>query len=365
MGWGNWGRSLLVLGLLCSLGGNGQASEVPGVGENLLSGLIRFSIGLPRAEVKNQGQFPYCGLFAVTSWLEIWREGEQVGTSVPVGPALDPAFLAVAYNYEFGAGVDGTNPLWLINSVQKWGVIPVGSVPVDRKAVTWPIANWAEVHKQLIDIDQARNTLEARYTHPSVSYPFTGAEYLEKVVRINLRHSKMYWAPQREKYPKGFPQPQGKRTPMTFRYGTQDLTQAHALQLAGQLGMVSNWVVREGADIYESLVNQLYTYHPVLVSVNVGLAKEDLWRLRNLIPGSLVPENTGSLAMHSMVAVAHCDLSDNEPVCERLRKVVEKTEDKEGIILHNSWGPKANDSGYVFVGRRQLISILRDGFLEK
>jgi hypothetical protein len=72
----------------------------------LLAASVTGEIGLPSArEIRSQGNYSYCSLHSVVSFLELW--GNSLRDPIKSLPSSDPALIGVAYNLEVGNGVGG------------------------------------------------------------------------------------------------------------------------------------------------------------------------------------------------------------------------------------------------------------------
>src|SRR5690606_16390398 len=72
------------------------------------------------SEIKDQGETPYCGLYAMASLLELWGKAGRPSSAFP---AVDASYLAVGYNRMVSGGSGGTSPIWLQATTQIFGAV--------------------------------------------------------------------------------------------------------------------------------------------------------------------------------------------------------------------------------------------------
>lgn len=362
--WGSWvQRCLWTCALFLSLGLGGERRAHAG-GFDLqflvsLSLLGEVSLQ-PTQNISSQAQYPFCGIFAMSSFLELWGGQRQGVRPVPV----DPAYLAVGYNREVGSGSEGTRMKWLSYIVAKYGAIPQGARFAEKVEVaTWPLPNWRDNHNKLLEATAADEVLSRKYIHEEMKAPFTGADYLEEEIRVDFRRFRTFWTNHRETYRKS----DEVEVPAVYRQAEKKSREESMDAALKKWGIDASEPEVSPGRLFDLTVAQLEEHHPVLVSLNPDLVLERFGSYRLIGEGDLSPTGKGLYSTHAVVAVGHCDdLKSKDPLCSRFTAAMAKQSIPECLVLQNSWGEHSHEKGYVCISRRAMARMfLRTSVLEK
>ncbi len=288
-----------------------------------LSGLLVFvvlsfqslhaDVGLGPVPIKHQGRTPYCGLYSMSSFIELWAN--SVPRSEPI-PSLEPGFLAVAYNALIGSGRRGTLLNELLSATRQYGIIPRRSwhqenLPFPERGV---MDGWRWAHRSVIDLDVSYRILDALYKVGS-DRRSTGLAYLEETIGMDLSSAQV------EQY---------------------------------------------SPDLYNRIVHRLYSRTPVLVGVDLGAISGNFGSYEAVgvsdVHGD--SEHEDEHRLHAMVALAHCNRPDSpRGVCQRFAQEMRDLKIPECLVLQNSWGPEVHNRGLVCLSKKATEEVLTAALL--
>jgi hypothetical protein len=319
---------------------------------------------LPLAqEIKAQGKYPYCTLFAASTYLELWGTSQRAFQN-PL-PSLDPAYLAVSYNLAVGSGAHGTKPLWLLAVVQEYGIIP-RSASIETSDNFWPLGDWKEAHQSLMPASMANLILMSSFRSPDHGETFSGKAYVENVVRFRLSELVPFRSVIEDDENEWFDAQTSEEEEVilhpTYRIPYAKLSVG--MKRALKQNQVPDWTYVEPQRMYHLAVQQLSEDSPVLVSVNARATRKRLRTYDVISPEDV--ETGRTTGRHTMVAVGHCDkTTTSDPLCERFGETMREERVKECIVLQNSWGENSNSGGYVCVSPIAWNTMIRDTYVWK
>ncbi len=301
--------------------------------------------------VHDQTHYPFCGLFAMSSFLELWGKQSNDEPRMSSVPPIDPAYLAVAYNREVGSGSHGSRALWLNYVVSKYGAIPQGSRSFHENRVLWPVPAWRDKHMGLFDVDVADSILDEDFLHKSSRSSFTGVSYLDNVIRINFHD----FEPLRNTYSEKTKVVPSQEAPAKLRMDSgADLEKAMESRLK-DAGFSTTFAKTEPHLIYELILDQLDQSRPVQLALNPGLVRGAFRNYRLIGTEQLLPEGEGTDESHAMVAVGYCDGKiPRSQMCSQFDHLMQINDVNECVVIQNSWGSDANSKGYLCVSRLAL-----------
>jgi hypothetical protein len=323
------------------------------------------STPLPR-DLKDQGKFPYCGIYALATFLEVWGSATHTGQAFP---PIDEAFLSYGYNRVIGSPGIGTHPMWLSITTQIFGAIPKGSKYLGKDAA-WPRRNWEKENLELLPTSVTDPVLTGKYTYGRSNTQFTGQTFLRDVVRIDLRNFYGLHTNFEEKYRSQVSPDEEESFEVPFRMGDIESTGQNMQLLAQKIGGDTRMAVVPPEVLYKAAKAQLYARRPVYLAINAGLTRDKFRKYGLIVGRHLYPENQGYLGPHAVVAVAHCDKTNSvDRICQRFNRYLELGHVDECIAVQNSWGPDVNHQGYFCLApdawRRVVTAILLDKSLVK
>jgi hypothetical protein len=359
-------RALFAAALVCLFARNARADVLNGfelfpIFDQSTSEGSAWEVSAPLAvEMKDQKRFPYCGLFAMATFLEIWGDATRTGY---VFPPIDESYLSLGYNRVVGSPGRGTAPTWLGVSTAIFGAIPKGA-KLDGSA-TWPIPNWRKENMKLLPTSVTDPLLTGKYTFGRQKIAFTGPSFLKEIVRIDLRNFIALHTDYEEKT-KGQGSPDEEETvDVKLRLGDIETTAKNMQLLAQKIGSETRMGVVAPDVLYKATVAQLSSRHPVYLSINAGLTKDRFRKYGVVADQHLVPIGQGFAGPHAVVAVAHCDKNNSvDRICRRFNRYLDQRAVKECIAIQNSWGPDANEQGFFCIApdawKRVAQAILLD-----
>lgn len=321
-----------------------------------------WEVSLPSAEeIKDQGKYPYCGIYAMSSYLELWAKGGRPSAAFP---SVDPAFVAMGYNRLVANGDAGTNAFFLSVTTQMFGAIPAGSLPSDSSSKVWPLGDWRESHRAFMKVDALDLILKAKYAHRSASEPFNGNEYLSNYTRINFRSLVHVFSNYQEKLKKD--NDPGNDMKPQWRDGDFAKAAVTMEALAKKLEMNTQFLQGPPSAVYKVAVAQLYRRRPVYLGFNVGLTMERFRNYRVIAGRDLVEPGEGKMASHAVVLVAHCDQKEsNDHICKMFAPYMTQRKVTECVVVQNSWGADVHDKGYVCLSPEAFNRMGRSVVIEK
>jgi hypothetical protein len=280
----------------------------------------------------------------MSTFLEHWGNAERGARRLAV-PTLDPAYLALAYNYEVGSGGGGTVATWLDYVVDKYGVVPEKSYPAAGNTFRWPERDWTSKHSALVDSKAAAVILEGSFANDNITIDFTGRRFLEDVVQIRLKDFTWFNSSYQEKFAGAAELPDKPPVFRNVRGESINDTMDRKLAKAGYDNRQSN---RSPGEMYAAIKRQLDTEHPVLLSIIPGLINRPLSQYRVVeAREALVDVGKGQDGLHSVVAVGYCDHREPvAPICEAFEPELKLRDVEECLVIQNSWGPAAHEKGY-------------------
>jgi hypothetical protein len=306
--------------------------------------------------IKNQGPYPYCGLYAFTAFLELWSSREGVDNKFE---ELDPAFLAMAYNAEVGDGNNGTTSSYLLSLVQKYGVVPVGAAFRRNSKFEWPLSDWRESHKKLMDVHELNERLNGSYWLDGEWR--SAAEYFKRhigkgftsLLKVNSRYSE----PLKQEPSDGT---------VSLLRSSPEVVEKRMNAMANGSGFSEAVYHRSPGAIFTMSVVQLFDGYPVLYSANSSMVSGDAFGQSTVIDSSdLVAPGNATNSSHALVGVAYCDTNvSNTEFCSPFSAQMQKRNLDECIVFQNSWGTSRNDKGYVCVSRDAFARMIRSAYLK-
>ena len=327
-------------------------------------GNVMWEMSLPSArEIKDQQKYPYCGLYAMSTYLEVWARGGKPSFAFP---SLDPAFLAMGYNRVASNGAAGTNPLWLSISTQLFGAIPANSKIADsgQNQAAWPLQDWREAHKSLMDTKALDSILTANYAYSGIDRQFTGHEYLTDSIKVDFGQLITVHSNHQEKYKDN--DDEKDKPKVEFRAGDFSTTVEHMANLGEKAGIDTDALLGSPEDVYKTVVAELYNNRPVFLSFNVGVVKTKFREYRVVAESDLVPEGEGKAAGHALVAVAHCDKQvTRDRICSLFGPYMKVKKVEQCVVVQNSWGPEVNARGYVCIAPEAFYRMDKAAIVER
>lgn len=336
----SWGKFLSMAGACLGLASPAPAWEVS-LGRTL--------------DISNQESFSYCSLYSMASFLELYAKATK-----PQSPsvAIDPGYLATAYNHEVGNGVAGAFTQDIIYLVQKYGAIPKASHYADSVTddkLNWPLSDWRKAHEGLMPLDFTAKALGAEYTHPEVKGRFTGKSFLQDNVGVDFRDWSLVTSNYRETCKSRSTEEGPKELYRGESYG------AVAKQLDKEregLGFKKEAIDEAPGLITSLLTVHLYQKKPALLSIRTGFIK-NFSSKRVVTTHDLAAENEGRCGTHIGVAVGHCHKKASpSSLCGPFQKELEASGASECIVFQNSWGKDSNEKGYACLTRNALERVL-------
>ncbi len=318
------------------------------------------------SEVKNQKRFPYCGLFAMATFLEIWGDATRTGY---LFPPIDESYLSLAYNRVVGSPAMGTSPTWLTVTTAIFGAIPKGS-KIEVANTQWPILNWRKENMKLVDTKVSDPMLTAKYVFGRQRQEFTGPSFLKEVVRIDMRNFIGIHTDYEEQTTRNAPPNDEEPVDVRLRLGDVESTAKNMQLLAQKMGTDTRMGVVKPDVLYKATIAQLSSRHPVYLAINAALTKDKFHKYGVITDSDLSPVGQGANGPHAVVAVAHCDKNNSvDKICARFNRYMDQRAVSECIAVQNSWGPDSNEKGYFCLApdawKRVAQSILLDKTLIK
>lgn len=346
----------IVLGLL-GLAPLGHSMGPTATVDQMLDVWNGWEISVPETKaIKDQGKFPYCGLYAMSSFLELWANGSKPTYSTPL---VDPAFLGLGYNRLVGAANMGTHPIFLTVSTQLFGAVPIGSRFSGEQQ--WPLKGWEKTQMRLIDKEVTDPLLVGTYTNSIYgTTKFTAQQYFKKALYMDFSHMVGFVSNDDEKHKAGKPSDEVHH----LRFKTYGETATVVAQVGQKMGLnTSMYEIKPGV-LYTAVRKQLYKRRPVFLSINAGLVTDKFSKYRVIAGTDLVKRDTGHNYMHAVVALAHCDkYTSDDRVCRRFGPYMQKKGIKECVAIQNSWGPEVHDKGYFCLGPKAFVRVAKLGLL--
>lgn len=290
-------------------------------------------------QIKDQGKFPYCGLYAMSSFLELWGDNTHSGYLFPM---VDESYLSLAYNRVVGSPGMGTHPMWLAVTTAIFGSVPKGARFTGKG--TWPMANWEKENLRLIDTKLADPLLTGKYAAGSGT--FTGAEFNAKSIHIDLRnfyglHTNYKETTQRRNIL------DQEEAQSAFRVGDIQATAKNMQLLAQKIGTDTRMGVVAPEKLYQAAKVQLYGHRPVYLGINAGLTVDKFRKYGVITNKELLPVGQGFAGPHAVVAVAHCDNQNSvDRLCARFNPYMKQRAVSECVAIQNSWGTAVHEKGY-------------------
>jgi hypothetical protein len=294
------------------------------------------------AEIKNQKRFPYCGLFAMSTFLEIWGDSTRTGY---LFPPIDESYLSLAYNRVVGSPGMGTSPTWLSMTTQIFGAVPKGAK--FEGSAAWPIANWRKENMRLIPTNVSDPFLTGKYVFGRQRQEFTGQSFLHDVVRIDLRNFiALHTSFEEPTVGRTAPDDEEAVNPQ-LRLKDMETTAKNMQLLAQKMGTDTRMAVVPPEVLYKATVAQLSTRHPVYLAINAALTKDKFRTYGVITDAQLSPIGQGHDGPHAVVAVAHCDKNNSsDKICQRFNRYMATKAVTECIAVQNSWGADVHEKGY-------------------
>lgn len=312
-------------------------------------------------EMKDQGKFPYCGLYAMSSFLEIWGDTTHTGY---VFPSIDESYISLGYDRVVGSPGGGTHPMWLHIATHIFGAVPKAARL--KTAGTWPVASWATDHLKLVDTKVADSVLTGKFTYGNSTKEFTGRNFLTDVVRIDLTQFYGLFTNYKEKLQKPTSPNTEESVPSPLRMGTFQATANNMQMIAQKVGGDTRMASVAPDKLWAAAKLQLYSRRPVYLAINAGLTKDKFRKYGVITESSLVPEGQGLSGPHAVVAVAHCDKTNSvDRICQRFGPYMKQMQVDECIAVQNSWGTAVNDRGYFCVAPDAWKRVAQAVLIEK
>lgn len=346
---GHW----VVWGWICSHLCSGLAIAAEIALTRLLT-LYPTEISLPKSEeINRQGPHPYCSYYALSTFLELWKNGQdRKQRSV----SLDPAFVAMAYNAHAGNGGEGVVTGWLLALTNHYGIVPKRAIPASPTKLPWPLPDWRQSHQELLPEENLKELLSAKFTHPTVANPFSGREYLQDHIGVDFTKFALLITTHREPY-----LPWNEKSTRRISYREGGLSEAaQRMQTFGsetRFELETAW--ENPKPLVGKVVDQLYQDHPALLNINTDITQKDFSSYSLIGDEDLVENGKGMLGQHMVVAVAHCDtVPTRDPICALFADELSMRGGSDCIAIQNSWGKSAHADGYACLSRSALYRIL-------
>lgn len=315
-------------------------------------------ISVPRAyEITDQEKYPYCALYAMSTFVELWDKAYRTEKL----PGVDSAFLAMAHNAEISSGMQGHDTFHVLYTVARWGAIPKGATTLTDQAA-WPLADWREAHKTLIPMETLRPILSESYVVPDVSGRFTGKQYLKEKLNFDPSRFAVYKSSHTEERRASTEESE----PVHYRLGTEADADAAVKRRAEAIGLRNDGTTEDPDLLYTLLVANLYQKRPALLSLYTSLTVERFWKYVVIGKSDLVAEGQGKNSSHIAAVVAHCHRTDSvQPVCKLFNAAMKQRNVADCVVLQNSWGGESHSAGYVCLSRRALQRMMKAVVLPK
>ncbi len=309
--------------------------------------------GLPPTRgISAQANYPFCGIYAMSSFLELW--GNTSGNHYKIAP-IDPGFIALAYNREVSSGSNGTKPLWLNYVVWKYGAVPQNSRAIHDNVVSWPITGWEEKHLGLFPAGFADAALAENFLNDTVRGEFTGGTFLQHVVKIDLKAFDWLSSTHTEKLKEVV----SSDAPPTLRAKNKEDLQESMTKRLQVSGLPISTMAKEPNEIYELIKSQLDSKRPLLLSINPGLVRGNFGSQRVIGTDQLLPEGEGLDEAHAMVVVGYCDgKGPHAEACVSFEDLMKHNSVQECLIVQNSWGEHSNAKGYLCISRKAMSRMM-------
>ncbi len=315
----------------------------------------------PAAEMKDQKRFPYCGLFAMATFLEIWGDT----TRAHVFPPIDESYLSLGYNRVVGSPKMGTSLTWLSLTTQIFGALPKGA-KFRGTGSAWPIENWRQENTRLISTKITDPLLTGKYVWGRNTQEFTGPQFLSDYLHIDMRNFYVLHTDFEEGV-KGDTSPNEEQAVAApLRLGSLEATAKSMQAIALKMGGDTRMAVTKPEVLYKATKLQLYARRPVYMGINAGLTKDKFRKYGVLTSADLVPVGTGFNGAHAVVAVAHCDKTNSvDRICQRFGPYMKQRNVDECIAVQNSWGTAVNDKGFFCLAPDAWRRVTQAVFIEK
>ena len=344
------GLWIVLVGTIC-LSANAHASTISladydSLLEQYVPSEFSWESSVPVAsEIKDQGRTPYCGLYAMATFLELWGKG---GRPSYANPAIDTSYIAVGYNRMVSGGSGGTSPIWLAATTQIFGAVPKGATLHTDAKIKWPLPKWHFLHWKLMDPRLTDPILKGKWSHPTTGEAkYSGRDYLTRVLRMDFTQMVMIHTTWEEKFA-AVDNPSEATAPPEYRAKSVAATAEVMGKIGQKIGIPMGYVPLPALSVYRSVRRHLTSRRPAYLSLTVGLTKESFAKHVVVAKEHLVPKHGGKDWMHAVVAVAHCDtIETRDPICRQFAPYMQRAKIKECIAIQNSWGEKAHAHGYT------------------
>jgi hypothetical protein len=358
-------KYLIVFSLSISFAGKSFA-------ETGISPLIAMAsvaeIGLPStSEVVSQGNFPYCQLHALSTFLELWANR----TPSKIALRIDPAYFALVYNAEVSDGQDGTRTAYLLPLVQKYGALPVGAVIESALKLAWPMADWQTSHKTLMGLDELTPRLSAWYYWQDRW--IKPRDFFDREIGINFSQFTLVFSKNSESYK---PRAAAGSIPVSALRQSKESLNRRLAEVAAEVGWdqstLAKRVVRNPNAVFTLLAVQLFESYPAMLAINPAMVVTKYFQNYKVIDKvDLLAVGQANDSSHAVVAVAYCETDQaTSPLCKKFAADMAAKGTEECLVVQNSWGAGSNADGYACLSRAAFSrmyqwSYLRDEILAK
>jgi len=293
--------------------------------------------------IKDQGQWPYCTLYAAASLLEMWGNAKHPNRKKL--PNLSTAFLALGYNGEYSDSGNGTEESVLFYTMKKHGIIPAYAWEDTRFSDTTAYLKngWNQGHSKLIPTDEVVELLKQKYRDGVSEEGVTGREYFASHIGVDLAQLDVTYSQRTETFSQAdaySSEPTGYRINdyVKRREALNSALTAEGFPLNGETAAPDK--------LYRKISAQLNRSEPVLLSINVHLVEGNFSTFDLITNGDLLKENTSKAGYHSVVAVGICDETKTRiPFCRPFVRQFKDRNVDECLMVQNSWGSDANHRG--------------------
>jgi len=301
----------------------------------------------PAPAIYDQGDYPYCVAYSVTTLLEHWGKSNHPEQTLP---PLDYSFLAAGHNYEVGGGGEGMHSDHVHYVAAKYGVIPQGSVLEGDPIPNWGPKNWQNTNLSLVDKTTLERILNGVYRHPSVDKPFTAKEYYRDHIGLDFGDLEYFCSDHIEKY-QASPASSAK-SPAPLRAPTAAAINKVMEMKTSALGWQSGCQRKDPNYLYDRVVGQIDRGFPAGLVIHTRVVATPASKYKLLNSADLEGEGKFFSSRHAVVGVGYCDKWKTEnPLCSRFVKEMENDNVRECIVVQNSWGTDSHDAGYLCISR--------------
>ncbi len=353
----------LVILFLCAFIGAAHADILNGFELFPLLDAPSWEASTPQAaEIKDQGKFPFCGLYAMATFLEIWGDASHTGY---LFPPIDESYLALGYNRVVGSPGMGISPTWLGLTTQIFGAIPKAA-KFSGKADQWPMKNWQTDNMALVDTKVSDPLLTGKFVWGKSTTEFTGPTFLKDTVGIDMRNLYPLHTSHKETYLAETSPHKEEAAVAPFRLADAETTAKSMQKIALKMGTDTRMSSVDPDVLYKAAKLQLNARRPLLLTINAGLTQNRFHTYGVITDAQLMPLNKGRLGPHAVVAVAHCDKANSvDRICRRFNRYLEQKQISECIAVQNSWGPTVNERGYFCLAPDAWERVAMALFIEK